>query len=349
MTWKPSKRNNVRNLIVISGLLSLLSFCAASQTTDTLWFSREKTYSRCTIAYGNELLFGTSQTGVIALNPKTQTTRTLLPNLHQEEVRDLWLHRKKLYVLFSGDHAFVHELDLEKQTERLILADSNTFLDDLSSNGKQLLVLGDPKDGFFYIRSYDFKTQTLSKLNTAIPALPDEACYAASGTTALFLKDGTWAFIAGGGTSSRICYVNLDTSPVSYRFETLPLATGAGCGPFTFCLSPDQDLFVLGGCYQKYLDSTGTGCIQTGTSSNWTVSNCPYGYRSCVIPWNKSYLTCGTNGISSFNPGTNTWNNVLPGNFCAMYRHKKILYATSTKGFCLRVKGKSQILKNQRF
>lgn len=298
------------------------------------------------IAYGDELLFGTSQTGVIALNPKTQRTRTLLPNLHQEEVRDLWLHQHKLYVLFSGDHAYVHELDLEQQTERLILADSNTFLDDLSSNGKQLLILGDPKDGFFYIRTYEFKTQTLAKLDTAIPALPDEACYAASGTTALFLKDGTWVFISGGGTSSRICYVNLNTSPASFRFEPLPLATGAGCGPFTCCLSPDQNLFVMGGCYQNYRDSTGTGCMKNTLKPAWKVTDCPAGYRSCVIPFQKGYLACGTNGISYFDPETNTWTSELSGSFCTLFRHKKILYATSTKGFCIRVKGKSQILKN---
>ena len=321
-------------LIVSFAIISLLSSVTFGQTADTLWFSQEtNNYSRCLLQVGNEIYFGTSKTGVVAYDLKNGKTRELLANKHQEEVRDLVWEHGKLYALFSGDHGFVYEIDPKTTKNTLILADSNTFLDDLASNGKQLFILGDPKDGNFYLQTFDFKSRKTSAFSLQIPAETEEACYAASGTTALFTSKNNYVFISGGGKHARIHYVNINPTKYSATFDTLPLALGSGAGPFSFAYSGKQ-LFVVGGNYQNFKDSEGTACFQI--SNKWKSTDSPQGYRSCVIPIGNQFYTCGTNGIAIFNPKQNQWINYSTGNFCALYRTKKILYATSNKGFILK-------------
>lgn len=324
----------MKNLIVYIAILCSYTpiYC---QDVDTLWFSKEKTYSRSIAPYNNELLIGTSKTGLLAYNLKNGKTRTILANLHNEEIRDVLVVKDKAYALFSGDHGFVYEINLKTLKNELILLDSNTFLDDLATNGKQLMILGDPSNKQFYLRSFDFKSRKLEKLSLAIPTEEKEACYAASGTTSLFTDQHTYCFISGGGQHARLHQIKMTTKDTSYRVTILPMVSGDGAGPFTFCMFKDQ-LYIGGGTYTHHLDTLGTGCLQLDSASYSTL-NCPGGYRSGSIFYGKQLITCGTNGIYTYQLKSKEWTQLQTGSFCALYVTKKILYATSNKGFILKI------------
>lgn len=325
----------MKNLIASFALLSL-PFCLLSQQIDTLWFSKEKTYSRCLAQYKNELLIGTSKTGLIAYNLKKGTTRTILNNIHNEEIRDVVVVKDKAFAMFSGDHGFVYEIDLKDHTNRLILADSNTFLDDLASNGSELMILGDPKNGHFYLRKYNFETQVVQQLDIQIPAETDEACYAASGTTSQYTDKLNYYFISGGGSNSRLHHITFGIAETWYKVEILPMKSASGAGPFCMNIF-NHNYFIGGGNYLSFQDSLETVSFKPGPKANFEAISCPGGYRSSVIFFGKQFFTCGTGGIHAFNPDTNKWESILQGNFCALMGTKKILYATSNKGFLIRL------------
>lgn len=326
----------MRNLIVSFAILSL-PYLALCQQHDTLWFSKEKTYSRCLVQYKNELLIGTSKTGLLAYDLKKGTTRTILKNLHNEEIRDVLVVQNKAYALFSGDHGFVYEIDLKRNSNRLILADSNTFLDDIATNGIDLMILGDPKNGHFYLRKYNFKTQLIQDLDIKIPAEENEACYAASGTTGQYIDKLNYYFISGGGKNSRLHKITFGSVETWYQIEILPMKSAAGAGPFCMNITNHMS-FIGGGNYQNFKDTTGTVSFKRDFKANFESFACPGGYRSSAIFFKEQFYTCGTSGLYAFDPIRFSWDSILIGNFCALYHTKKILYATSNKGFLIRIK-----------
>jgi hypothetical protein len=325
----------VRNLIAILAIGSLGSSCYAQTPSfshkDTLRFAADSSYSRAVARFGKELVFGTSKSGVVALNEQTGTTRTLEPAHRPDEFRDVAVRNGFVYMMTSGDNGLV--LYRGSKAGGMVTSNEGIFFDDLSLNDQAVMILGDPVDGHFFLQLHT--KDSIQSINW-ITNKPGEACYAASGTTAQFLPDDRYCFVSGGIDAARFHRFNWKTSG-DYTVLDLPMVTGEGAGPFSVHFMDAEHGMIVGGNYTQPNDTTGTAVYTTDGGTTWQQAEAfPKGYRSCVTGNKKVQFVCGSNGIDYSTDGGKTWHFFDKGNFCALLLEKKYLYATTNRGYCIR-------------
>lgn len=315
----------------------LLLLCSLSGNTqefkssDTIWFDRPNSYSRAICRWGKELVIGTSNDGVIAINEKTRKVRQLIPATKGAEIRDVEVFNDKLYAMTAGDIGIVFEVT--KDSVRQLINAPGMFFDDISVANNELIVLGDPVNGAFYLKRLNLNGE-LTNLKT-IPTLPQEACYAASGKTGQIV-DGRYCFVSGGGKVSRFHSVSLSDTTDAFTVE-LPMVAGEGAGPFAMYFTSPKHGVIVGGNYMKPLESNRISLQTLNESKTWITPKVePKGYRSGVIGTESLFFCCGTNGIDISSNNGGIWMAFAEGNFCALLLEKKTLYATSNKGYCIR-------------
>lgn len=328
----------MKNLICFLGLIFLTNFGFSQKVNsiDTIRFSADSSYSRIVVRYQKDLLlFGTSKTGVIVVNEKDKTQKMVIPPNKGGEFRDIALDKDTLYAIVSGDIGMVYKGTLESVNP--IFSENGIFLDDISIFKSHLIILGDPVNGKFFLHAKKPEFNTFSELDQSVNNHPNEGCYAASGTCAQFLNADTYFFVSGGDTSARFHYLDL----WSKRTLTakLPMKMGEGCGPFSLFFWDPMNGAIVGGDYRKSNEATQNACFTTDGGKNWTASETfPNGYRSCVTGNKKILFSCGTSGIDYSVDGGKNWKFLMKGNFCALLLEKKTLYATTNKGYCLKLK-----------
>lgn len=303
---------------------------------DTLRFAPDSSYSRAIARFGDDLLFGTSKTGVVLFNETTNSVSTTIPPSASGEFRDLVIYKNRFYGMVSGDNGELRTIlsSFGRNTE---ISDPGVFYDDITLYKHHVIVLGDPVDGHFFLRESSLHQLKNGKslLIPAITCLPDEACYAASGTTAQVLKNGDYCFVSGGKNAARFHRFSLNDSS-TYRCVNLPMTTGEGAGPFSVYFRDNKHGVIVGGNYTQPKDSSGTAVYTTDGGKTWLPSiKMPAGYRSCVTGFKKVLYACGTTGIDYSTDGGKTWNFFDSGNFCALLVEKGVLYATTNKGICI--------------
>ena len=328
----------MKNSILFLGLI-LLSHSGISQKTgsiDTIRFAADTSYSRIVVRYGKHtLLFGTSKTGVIAVNEKDKSRKVILPPVSFGEFRDIAVNQDTIFAIVSGDNGMVYKGNLESMAP--IFSEKGIFLDDISLLKNDLIILGDPVEGTFFLRKRKAESNTFSELDQRIENKPNEGCYAASGTCALYLKPDTYFFVSGGDSAAR--FHSMDLWSKRTLTTDLPLKTGEGAGPFSLFFWDPLNGVVVGGDYRKSNEASQNACFTTDGGKTWTPSEIfPNGYRSCVTGNKKILFACGTNGIDYSKDGGKTWHFLMKGNFCALLLEKKTLYATTNKGICLKIK-----------
>ncbi len=328
----------MKNSILFLGLI-LLSHSGISQkviSIDTLHFSADSSYSRIVVRYAKKLLlFGTSKTGVIAFNEKEKSSKTIISPVKDGEFRDIALHKDTIYAIVSGDNGIVYKGTLESATP--VFNEKGIFLDDISVWENELLILGDPVDGSFFLRKKGTESISFNEIGQKIENEHHEGCYAASGTCAQFWSPESYFFVSGGDTSARFHYVDLwSKRTLSVK---LPMKTGEGCGPFSLFFWDPLNGVVVGGDYRKNAEASKNACFTRDGGKTWSPAEVfPNGYRSCVTGNKKILFSCGTTGIDYSIDGGKTWHFLMKGNFCALLLEKKTLYATTNKGYCLKIK-----------
>jgi len=330
----------VKNSISIFVLIvsSLTAFGQFQGQKDTLRFAPDSSYSRAIMRYNKtDLIFGTSKSGVIAYNEKTKQTQPVLPRNSNGEFRDLAVFGKNVCGMVSGDHGVIDETMNSSTTA--IIEDSGVFYDDLVRYKDALIVLGDPVDGHFFLRKAPILLGSASFSPHQLPIInnqPDEACYAASGTTAQLVGKSNYVFVSGGKQSARFHRFDL-TDSSTYFVRDLPMVKGEGAGPFSVHFSDENHGVIVGGNYLQPKDSSGTCVYTEDGGKTWLKSVVsPNGYRSCVTGNKKILFSCGTTGIDYSNDGGKTWAPFDTGNYCALLLEKNRLYATTNKGVCIR-------------
>lgn len=328
----------MKNLILFSGLL-LLSNNGISQkviSIDTVRFAADTSYSRIVVRYGKKiLLFGTSKTGVIAVNEKDQSRKVIIPPVSDGEFRDIAVNKDTIYAIVSGENGLVYKGNME--TAAPVFNEAGIFLDDISLLGDDLIILGDPVDGKFFLKKRNAETGTFDKLDQTIENEANEGCYAASGTCAQYLNPEIYLFVSGGDSSARFHSLNLWSKTTSS--VDLPLKTGEGCGPFSLFFWNPLHGAIVGGDYRKNSEASLNACFTIDGGKTWTASEIsPNGYRSCVTGNSKILFSCGTTGIDYSKDGGKNWHFLMKGNFCALLLEKKTLYATTNKGYCLKLR-----------
>ncbi len=325
----------MRNSITFLGaiLICSLSFGQKILSVDTLHFTKEKSYSRIVARYSkNELVFGTSKTGVILYNEKSKQTQTLVQPVNCGEFRDLIVDGKNIYTCVSGDSGIIYKATKKKVRE---IYQDNRFIDDivLKSN-RDLIVLTDPVDHELYIPIIHPKKKYVSVFGP-FQTVEGEAYFAASGTTAQLI-DGFYYHISGGPNNAT--FYRRSTFQYDANLTTqLPLPKAEGGGPFSILMLDTKNGVIVGGNYLKPNSSDSTAIYTSDGGKTWRISEkCPGGYRSCVTGDSSILFSCGTNGIDYSKDGGKTWNFFAEGNFCALLWEKNVLYATTNKGYCLK-------------
>lgn len=328
----------MKNLILFLGLI-LLSPNGISQkiaAIDTLRFAADTSYSRIVVRYQKDLLlFGTSKTGVIVFNEKEKSSKVIIEPVKSGEFRDIAVNKDTIFAIVSGDNGIVYKGTLESAIP--IFNEPGIFLDDISMLKNDLIIVGDPVDGKFFLRKRNAETNTFNELDQVVENKPNEGCYAASGTCGLYLNPDTYFFVSGGDSAAR--FHSMDLWSKRTLTTNLPLKTGEGAGPFSLFFWNPLNGVVVGGDYRKSGDASQNACFTTDGGKTWTPSEIfPNGYRSCVTGNKKILYSCGTTGIDYSKDGGKTWHFLAKGNFCALLLEKKTLYATTNKGYCLKVK-----------
>lgn len=328
----------MKNLILSLGLIFLSNIGISQKviSVDTIRFSADTSYSRIVVRYGKKmLLFGTSKTGVIAVNEKDKSRKVIIPPVNSGEFRDIAVSKDTVYAIVSGNTGIVYKGNLE--TAVPVFSEEGIFLDDISLLDDELIILGDPVEGKFFLKKRNAETGTFNNLDQTVENQKNEGCYAASGTCAQFLNPETYFFVSGGDTSARFHSLNLWSKTTSS--VKLPLKTGEGCGPFSLFFWDNLNGAIVGGDYRKSSEASQNACFTIDGGKTWTASEIfPNGYRSCVTGNAKILFSCGTSGIDYSKDGGKSWHFLAKGNFCALLLEKKTLYATTNKGYCLKLK-----------
>lgn len=321
-------RNSI-NCFVLS-LISSWSFGQIRFESDTLRFTADSSYSRAIARFKGNLLFGTSKTGVIAYNENSKSATTLIPATKAGEFRDIVVKQDKFYAITSGDDGLLLSYAAGKTDTHI--HEKSAFFDDLAAIKQFICVLGDPINGSFYLKQWNLKNKSVQQIS--IPSFTEEACYAASGTTAQYLKGGDYVFVSGGASAVRFFRFSWKDTNEVLKVD-LPLAKAEGAGPFSVFFWNNLEGVCVGGNYTQPNSTIGTACFTTDGGKTWSASS-TFGYRSCVTGSKKLLFACGSTGIDYSTDQGKTWKPFQKGNFCAMLWEKGTLYATSNKGYCVR-------------
>ena len=171
--------------------------------------------------------------------------------------------------------------------------DKGMFLDAMDFNGKNGIVIGDPIKGrFFVAKTNDLgdSWQDVAYENRPI-ADSGEACFASSGTNVRLLKNKKPIFISGGASSHLFLKDKKILLPILQGKES----TGAN----SIAFKSNKMFIVVGGDFNLKNDMINNCFISNNGGKTWTAPvNPPSGYRSCIeYIKNKSWVTCGLNGV----------------------------------------------------
>ncbi len=329
----------MRNLISII-VLTISSFTTFSQIytqKDSLRFAPDSSYSRAIMRFKkDQLIFGTSKSGVIHYNEETKQASLYLARNPNGEFRDVAMFGQNVCGMVSGDNGVIDETMNSSATA--IVEDKGVFYDDLVRYKNGLILLGDPVNGHFFLKSAPISLGSATYF-IHLPTIenqPNEACYAASGTTAQLVGKSDYVFVSGGKESARFHRFDLRDSS-TYFVRDLPMVKGDGAGPFSVCFTNATHGVVVGGNYLQPKDTSGTCVYTEDGGKTWLKAHVsPNGYRSCVTGTKKRLFSCGTTGIDFSTDGGKTWTKFDSGNYCALLLEKNRLYATTNKGICIR-------------
>jgi hypothetical protein len=185
------------------------------------------------------------------------------------------------------------------------------FLDAMDFNGTSGICIGDPvhytsdttKSNFVLLRSFD-KGGTWGWDPSPPEQQNNEAVFAGSGTNIFFLnrKEASAAFITGG-SSPRLVILR-DRSTANYA--TIPISGGVSAGAFSIATDRVSSFYITGGDYLQYWKDSGNVVYTNDLGKTWNRSSV-HGYRSCIIQADKTFITCGTNGVDISFDGCKTW------------------------------------------
>ncbi|HML57215.1 MAG TPA: YCF48-related protein [Ferruginibacter sp.] len=231
------------------------------------------------------------------------------------EFRDIEaFDRQSAIVMGIGEPAYILRTIDGGKSWQVVFKDTTAgmFLDAMMFwNSRSGMVIGDPVDGRFFIaRTFDggvtWKRLPADKLPEA---LPGEALFAASGSNIGKASRAEAVFVTGG-THKR--FFNKQGS------ITLPINdTSSSSGPNSIAVKNKKTMMIAGGDYLKK-DQTSNNCFITlnGGKDWFSPKIPPSGYRSCIdYLRNKTWITCGLNGVDiTFNEGE-TWENISSTGF----------------------------------
>lgn len=208
--------------------------------------------------------------------------------------------------------------------------DAIAFWDDRAG-----VALSDPVKGRFQLiltndRGAHWKP--LSSMNLP-PALPNEGCFAASGTCLITHgKNGLW-FCTGGAKVSRVFH-STDRGQ-SWTISETPVAAGVpAAGIFSIAFRDRDHGMIVGGDYSKPNRIGANAAITTDGGKTWTLLPRPLPYRSCVAWAKRAWVVVGTSGSDLSVDDGATWKVLDHDNY------NSVAFAPSGEGWAVGPKGR---------
>ncbi|MCK0131178.1 oxidoreductase [Flavobacteriaceae bacterium F08102] len=289
------------------------------QSVDIIEFPMEASSIRAITTQADSLLYYATSDGKIGiltpefkkLNEITVKEDSITPHF-----RAIASNGSVIYALSIGNPALLYRYQDGKATlvyredHPAIFYDAMRFYDD--QNG---LAIGDPTDGCLSVIVTHDGGQTWKKIPCDnIPSMREgEAAFAASNGNIATI--GSEAWVATGGTKSRIFYSNDYGETWTVR-ETPMMAGGKMTGSYAVAFHDRMNGLLVGGDWDKKEDQRASKAKTTDGGKTWSLVSPGKGpgYRSSVqyVPGTqgKEVFSVSSTGISYSNDAGNTWTEV---------------------------------------
>jgi photosystem II stability/assembly factor-like uncharacterized protein len=242
---------------------------------------------------------------------------------------------KKAVVMSSGTPALIMATADGGKTWQVNYRndDKAYFLDAMAfADNKHGYTVGDPINGKFILLETKNGGHSWKVMDSTPVALPNEACFAASGTC-LNADKNSVKIVTGGSNSRVITWVN-----GKWNYRSLPMLHGKDSqGAFSLAVS-DSSLIFVGGDYRD---------IHRTDSVAYVANLCcylakvdfpkhpPAGFQSCVN-WlgGSHFISTGTSGTNISTDGGLTWARINDESFnvCKRAKHGKLVLLAGDKG-----------------
>jgi len=239
-----------------------------------------------------------------------------VPGAAEADFRDVYaVDNQTAYLLSSGKLARIYKttdggqnwtIQYENKSEGAFL-DGFAFWD--AQNG---IAFGDPLNGnFLIVRTRDGgKTWQEVPAENLPAALPEEAAFAASGTSICVQENQHVWFCTGGGKQAR-AFRSTDGGE-HWEVSNLPLTCNSNSsGAFSIAFRDALNGVVVGGDFQSPLASSNNFAVTRDGGKTWELKNglLPVGLKQCVayVPKTRILLATGESGTGySMDEGA-TW------------------------------------------
>jgi photosystem II stability/assembly factor-like uncharacterized protein len=190
-----------------------------------------------------------------------------------------------------------------KNPERDAFFDALAFWD-----GRNGIALSDPVKGRFPLIVTEDGGATWRPLeSTNLPrALPNEGCFAASGTCLVTHGQSDVWFGTGGAKLARVFH-SQDRGQHWTVSDTPILGGTASAGIFSIGFRDQQHGLIVGGDYRKPSDPGPNAAITADGGQTWNLLDRTFGYRSGVAWVKDRWVAVGTSGSDSSQDDGATW------------------------------------------
>jgi photosystem II stability/assembly factor-like uncharacterized protein len=195
-------------------------------------------------------------------------------------------------------------------TPQLLNDDPNVFLDAMTfSDATHGIAMSDSHDNHFAIfMTADGRTWTRLADASLPPALPNEGCFAASGTNIAMLGSHIWI---GTGAASKARVLHSADRGKTWTVADTPLPANNTSGIYSIAFRDAQHGVVVGGAYDKETEAVDNAAWTSDGGKTWTLAkeHNVSGFRSVVayVPGTKGLIAIGPQGSDRSSDDGHTW------------------------------------------